>query len=257
MSHPMSYMQYRKPKSSGYRLARYFQYGILIFAVVAILVVAKQLHVDWDRLLFKEISHVRVEGEYRRVDRFEIEQLLSPFLGHSIGRDEMDVIAKLLRDLPWVKNVVIKRSWHDDTLVLILQEREAVAYWGGQALLDNSGTVFRPHLTDNDNLPIFDAAAGREKHLLAFYRQWTDWLAPVGLRIIHLKEDRSRTYTVQLENAPRLILGRHLFERRIKRFVAAYRAGFVDYMHRVACIDLRYLDGFAVRWKKDRRLQSC
>ncbi len=257
MNHSASCMQYRKPKSSRYRLARYLQYGILTFAVVAILVVAKQLDVDWDRLLFKEISQVRVEGEYRRIDRFEIEQLLSPFLGHSVGRDEMDVIAKLLKDLPWVKNVLIQRSWRDDTLVLTIQERKAVAYWGGQALLDKSGAVFRPRLTDNDNLPIFDAAAGREKHLLDFYRQLTDWLAPAGLRIIHLREDRSRTYTVQLEDAPRLILGRHLFKRRIERFLAAYRAGFVDYMHRVACIDLRYLDGFAVRWKKDRGLQSC
>ena len=257
MNYPMSYTQYHESKSLRYRLERYSQYGILIFAVVAILVVAKQLDVDWSRLLFKEVSHVRVEGEYRRVDRFEIEQLLSPFLGHSIGRDEMDVIAKLLRDLPWVKNVLIKRSWRDDTLILTIQEREAVAYWGGQALLDKSGAVFRPRLTDNDNLPILDAVAGREKHLLAFYWQLSDWLAPVGLRVIHLREDQSRTYTVQLENAPRLILGRHLFEQRIKRFVAAYQAGFVDYMHRVVCIDLRYLDGFAVRWKKDQRVQSC
>ena len=102
-----------------------------------------------------------------------------------------------------------------------------------------------------------DAAAGRERHLLDFYRQLTDWLAPINLRIIHLREDQSRTYTLQLENAPRLILGRHLFEPRIKRFIAAYQAGFADYMHHVACVDLRYLDGFAVRWKKDGGSQSC
>ncbi len=257
MNYSMSYVQYREPKSLRYQLARYCQYGILISVLVTILVVAKQLDIDWDRLLFKEIKHVRVEGEYRRVDRFEIEQLLYPFLGHSIGRDEMDVIAKILKDLPWVKNVLIKRSWRDDTLILTIQEREAVAYWGGQALLDKSGEVFRPHLTDNDNLPIFDAAAGREKDLLASYRRLTDWLAPVGLRVIYLREDQSRTYTVQLENAPRLILGRHLFEQRIKRFIAAYQAGFVDHIHRVVCIDLRYLDGFAVRWKKDGGSQAC
>ncbi len=257
MSYSMSYMRYREHQSSRYKLQRYLQYGILIFATVAILVLAKQLDIDWDRLLFKEISSVRLEGEYGRVDHYEIEQLLSSFVDNSISRDDMDVIAKILKDLPWVKNVLIRRSWQDDTLILTIQEREAVAYWGAQALLDKSGEVFRPYLIDNDNLPILDAATGREKDMLAFYQRLTDWLAPVGLRVIHLKEDQSRTYTVQLENAPRLILGRHLLEQRIKRFIAAYQAGFVDYMHRVGCIDLRYLDGFAVRWKKDGGSQSC
>ena len=200
---------------------------------------------------------MRVEGEYGRIDRFEIEQLLSPFLGRSIGRDEINVIAKLLKGLPWVKDVLIKRSWRDDTLVVRIQEREAVAYWGRQALLDSSGVVFRPRLIDNNDLPILDAVAGREKYLLDFYRRLSDWLAPISLRVIRLSEDRSRTYIVELENAPRLILGRHLFEQRIKRFIAAYQAGLVDYVHRVACVDLRYLDGFAVRWKKDEGSQSC
>ncbi len=257
MNHSMSYMQYRKHQSSRYKRQRYLQYGTLIFATIAILVVAKQLDIDWDRLLFKEISSVRLEGEYGRVDHYEIEQHLSDFVGQPISRNDMDSIEKELKDLPWVKDVLIRRSWQDDTLILKIQEREAVAYWGGQALLDKSGVVFRPYLIDNDNLPILDAAAGREKDLLASYRQLTDWLAPVGLRVIHLKEDQSRTYTVQLENAPRLILGRHPFEQRIKRFIAAYQAGFTDYMHRAGCIDLRYLDGFAVRWKKDGGVQSC
>ena len=257
MNHSMSYTQHRKYQSSKYKLQRYLQYGMLIFAIVAVLLLAKQLDIDWNRLLFKEIHHVRVEGEYGRVDHYEIEKLLSRFIGKPISRDEMDVIERVLKDLPWVKNVLVKRSWQDDTLILTIQEREAIAYWGGQALLDNTGAVFRPHLIDNDNLPILDAATGRERDMLALYQQLTDWLAPIGLRVIHLKEDQSRTYTVQLENAPRLILGRHLFEKRIKRFTAAYQAGFVNYMHRVVCIDLRYLDGFAVRWKKDGESQSC
>ena len=257
MNHSMPYTQHREHQPLRYKRQRYLQYGTLIFAMVAILAVAKQLDINWSKLLFKEISSIRMEGEYGRVDHYEIEQQLSDFVDKTISRDDMDVIEKKVKDLPWVKNVLIKRSWQDDTLILRIQEREAVAYWGGQALLDNSGAVFRPYLIDNDNLPILDAATGREKDMLAFYRQLTDWLAPIGLRIIHLREDQSRTYIVQLENAPRLILGRHLFEPRIKRFIAAYQAGFVDYMHRVVCIDLRYLDGFAVRWKKDGMPQSC
>ena len=256
MNHSMSYMQYREP-SARYRLTRCLPFGVLIFSLVATLTMAKQLEIDWSSLLFKEINHVRIEGEYRHIDRFEIEQLLSPFLGISVGRDEMDVIAKILKDLPWVKDVFIKRSWRDDTLLLRIEEREAVAYWGGQALLDRDGEVFKPRLIDNVDLPILDAAAGREKQLIHFYRQLSGWLAPAGLRIIHLGEDRSRAYRVQLENAPRLILGRHLFEQRIKRFIVAYQVAFVDHMHRIACVDLRYLDGFAVRWKEDGGSQSC
>ena len=255
MNHSVSYMQYRSRRSM--KFMRYIPYGILICSIIAILAVAEHLRTDWNGLLFKEINRVRIDGEYRRIDRFEIEQLLSPFLGRSISRAEMDVIEKILKDLPWVKDVLIERSWLDDTLVLTVQEREAVAYWGGQALLDRDAEVFTPRFIDNDDLPILDAALSSESHILDFYNRLSGWLAVVGLRIIHLEEDLSRTYTVQLDDAPRLILGRHLFEKRIKRFIAAYRAGFSDYIHRAACIDLRYLDGFAVRWKEDRGSQSC
>ncbi|MXX98698.1 MAG: FtsQ-type POTRA domain-containing protein [Gammaproteobacteria bacterium] len=257
MNYSISYMQYHTHRSPKHRLLRYLQYGLLLCAIFTILVVAEHLNTDWDRLMFKEINHVRVEGEYKYIDRFEIEQMLSPFLGSSIGRAEIEVIEKILKDLPWVKNVLIERSWLDDTLVLTIQEREAVAYWGGQALLDRNGEIFTPRLIDNNNLPILDAAANREQHVLHFYGRLSDWLAAVGLRIIHLREDPSRSYIVQLENAPRLILGRHLFEQRIARFIAAYRVGLADYMHRIACVDLRYLDGFAVRWKEDGGSQSC
>lgn len=257
MNYPTSYMQYRERKSASYRLMHYLPYSLSAVTVIGILILADQLNINWSRLLFKEIDHIRIEGEYKRIDRFEVEQLLEPFLGSSIDRAEMDAIERILKDLPWIKNVLIKRDWIDDTLVLTIQEREAVAYWGGQALLDTDGEVFTPYLIDNDNLPILDAAVGREKHMLYFYRRLADWLAPIELRIVHLREDQSRSYVVQLENAPRLMLGRHLFERRLKRFAAAYRAGFAGYMNRVACIDLRYLDGFAVRWKEDGGTLSC
>ena len=257
MKQAMSYMQYREPKSLAYQLRCYLPYCFLIGFIITILVVAEYLRIDWNRLLFQEIGHVRIEGEYKRIDRFQIERLLSPFLGSTIKRTQMDAIEKILKELPWIKDVFIKHSWLDGTLVVTIQEREAVAYWGGQALLDRDAEVFVPSLIDHRNLPILDAASGREKHILEFYRQLNEWLIVAGLQIIHVREDRSRAYTVQLDNAPRLILGRHLFEQRIKRFIAAYKAGFANYMHHVACIDLRYLDGFAVRWKKDGVLKSC
>ena len=168
MNYSVSYMQYRERESLKYRLTRYLPFGLLISCLVVISATAMQLEVDLSRLLFKEINHVRIEGEYRHIDRFEIEQLLSPFLGNSVDRDEMDVIAKILKDLPWVKDVLIKRNWRDDTLVLRIEERQAVAYWGGKALLDRDGEIFIPRLIDNADLPILDAEAGREKHLLHF-----------------------------------------------------------------------------------------
>ena len=257
MNYSMSYTQYRERKSLRYRAVHYLPYGFLMVSAIAVLIIADQLRIDWSRLLFNEIKYIRVEGEYKRIDRFEIEQLLSPFIDHSIGRTEMGLIEKTLKDLPWVKHVLIKRSWLDETLVVSLQEREAVAYWGGRALLDTEGEVFRPRLIANDNLPILEAQTNREKEMLHFYNRLTDWLAPIGSRIVYLREDPSRTYTVQLENMPRLILGRHLFEDRINRFVAAYYAGLSDYMHHIACIDLRYLDGFSASWKQNGVSQSC
>ena len=257
MNHSMSYMQYRTHKSLNSRWLHYIPCGVLLCFIIITFATAEYLRIDWNRLLFNEVNHVRIEGKYKYIDRFEIERLLSPFLGGAINKSEMHAIAKMLEELPWVKNVLIKHSWLDNTLILTVQQREAVAYWGKQALLDVDAEVFRPTLIDNEDMPRLDASVGREKQILDFYRQLSEWLHPIGMKIIHIYEDPSRSYTVQLDNASRLILGRHLFEPRIKRFIAAYRAGFADYIHQAGCIDLRYLDGFAVRWKEPGVSLSC
>jgi len=253
----MPYKQYRTHKFLSHQLMNYMPPALLFCFIITILVAAEYLHIDWNRLLFNQVNQILIEGEYKNIDGFEIKQLLLPLRGSTINKSKMDTIAKQLEELPWVKNALIKYNWLDNTLVVILQQRTAVAYWRGQALLDADAEVFVSNLVDNEDMPILDADVGREKHMLDFYRQLSEWLSPVGFQVIHVHEDATRSYTVQLADAPRLILGRHLVEQRIKRFIDAYRAGFVDYIDRVACIDLRYLDGFAVRWKKDGAVQSC
>lgn len=238
----------RQPKPLDNRLAIYFQYVLLTLAIVTIATTAHLANIDWEKLMFGEVEHVRLEGDYRHIDRFEIEQLLSPFIGHHLSKSDLHALEYSLRAMPWIRKVVIQRVW-SDTLVIHLQEREPIAYWGKNALLDANGELFVPHLVGSDNLPVFVAGPGREKYMLAFYRLLQHHLFPLGLKIDAVEEKQSRAYIVKLANTPHLYLGRDHLQERLERFVVAYQGGFDQHIDKVACIDLRYPNGFAVRWR--------
>ena len=100
------------------------------------------------------------------------------------------------------------------------------------------------------DLPVLESIDARGETLLARYRQFSAHLASSGLQIVGLYADRGRSYTVYLKDAPRLILGRHSHGARLDRFLAAYGSDFVRRGEQIAYVDLRYPDGFAVRWKE-------
>lgn len=246
----------RPAKFSNNRLLIWFPYCLLALAVASIGATLRITDIDWQNLMFGKVQHIRLAGDYHHIDRLEIERLLSPFIGQHLSQSDLHALEYSLRAMPWIRKVVIQRVW-SDTLVIHLQEREPVAYWGKNALLDANGELFVPSLVGDDKLPVFEASPGREKQLLVFYRLLQDSLSSVGLQLSALTETSNRAYIVKLKNAPFLHLGRRFMQARLNRFITAYQGGFDQYIEKAACIDLRYPNGFAVRWRNQAGEPSC
>lgn len=234
----------------------WFPYCLLALAIASVGATLRFTDIDWQNLMFGKVQHIRLEGDYHHIDRLAIEQLLSPFIGYHLSQSDLHALEYSLRAMPWIRKVVIQRIW-SDTLVIHLQEREPVAYWGKKALLDANGELFVPSLVGDDKLPVFEAGPGREKQLLAFYRLVQDSLSPLGLQLSAITETPHRAYIIKLKNAPFLHLGRHFMQARLNRFVQAYQGGLAQYIVKAACIDLRYPNGFAVSWHNQTGESSC
>jgi len=218
--------------------------------VAAVVIAAAVARPDWGGFVSGKVGVVHLEGDYRRLDRLRVEKIFERLYELHLFAVDLHAVERAFEDIPWVRHATVRRIW-PATLRVELEEYEAAAHWGRDALLSTDGEIFTPPLPRRRELPLFDAQPGRERAVLAFYRALAPELAAAGARIEALREDGRRSWSVQLAGGPHLTLGRADLPARVRRFIAARRAGFAGFTAG-ACVDLRYADGFALRERGER-----
>jgi cell division protein FtsQ len=134
------------------------------------------------------------------------------------------------------------------TLVIHIDEQRPVAAWGEAELLSAGGERFRPARRPA-GLPRLAGPEGSHGQVLERYRSLQRALAAAGLELAALSLDARRAWQARLAGGAALELGRQDIEARVERFAAAWprlvagRGG-----HAPESVDLRYPNGFAVRW---------
>ena len=89
----------------------------------------------------------------------------------------------------------------------------------------------------------------RTTQVTAYYFDLQRQLSPLGLRIVSLGMDARRAWELTLDNGISLTLGSRDAERQMQRFVRFYPQVMAARASDIAQIDLRYSNGFAVRWR--------
>ena len=228
---------------------------LTVVSVVAIAAAVITVRPDWGNLIFGRLEHISFEGEYRRIDRLELESILAPHLGEKLFGLDLKKLEVQFARLPWIQNVVMKRIW-PSTLVVEIKERKAIARWGKRGLVDEDGDVFFPQDIDYFNLPIFITDIRRNREAMDFYYRLANWLQMPTGEVTYLVENSNHSWIATLKRGITLVIGRHDIEKRVKRFARAYANGLGDIAPHIACVDLRYTDGFSVRWKEKGKV-SC
>ena len=90
---------------------------------------------------------------------------------------------------------------------------------------------------------------GHEMALIRTYQQTRALLEPVGLKLAKLAQDERRAWWLTFDNGLEVYLGREQFERRLRRLIRVYPLILSAQIDRIAVVDMRYVNGFAVRWK--------
>ena len=68
--------------------------------------------------------------------------------------------------------------------------------------------------------------------------------------MVEFKEDARGSWRIKLENGIVLKIGREHQAKRLKRFMVAYDQSLNEVLDKISVVDLRYTNGFAVKWKK-------
>lgn len=195
------------------------------------------------------VRHVEVRGDLQRIEISRLRQQVNEAVKGGFFSIDLEGVRSGLESMPWVYGASLRRIW-PDRLIIEIEEQKPIAQWGETALLNQYGEVFEVQLDSWDRqLPPISGEDGREKQLIKAFIEADDLLHPLGLQLAGLREDARRDQRLFLSNGIELALGRKDRQGRLGRFVVAYRQTLAPFMERISSLDLRYANGFAVRWK--------
>lgn len=198
------------------------------------------------------LRQVRVEGELRNLAKADFHAVAGEYLGRNFFVANLDALHAALAANPWIEQVSVRRWW-PDTVEITLRERIAFGYWGEHEMVDVNGRRFRPTvLRQPGPWPRLAGPDGHEKTLIDAYRETRALFEPLGLKLVKLVQDERRAWWLTFDNGLEVYVGRERFEERLRRLARIYPRVLAGQIDRIAVVDLRYVNGFAVRWKAER-----
>jgi len=216
----------------------------LLYALAAILLIYAVLFLMIHLPLFP-LKHVEVKGDLQHVTYQQVSYIVTrEFKGNFFTLD-LAQVGNGFQKLPWVRNVSLRRQW-PDTLEVTLEEHGVLARWSAGGLVNTRGELFEA--ASSSELPVLSGPEGSAREVAEQYGQFKTALAPLKLKPTSVTMNERRAWQLKLDNGLTLELGRDQAGARLNKFVRVYDATIARMPRQVAYVDLRYPNGFAVRF---------
>ncbi|MEM9209800.1 MAG: FtsQ-type POTRA domain-containing protein, partial [Pseudomonadota bacterium] len=129
----------REPPKRNWR--KFIAPFALVLRVCAALVVIGLTYELSARLLDQPIRAITIDGPFQRVTALQIEEAISPELGHGFLSASLGRIRDRVSALPWIDQASVARRW-PATLAIHVTEQVPAANWGERGLLNTRGELF-------------------------------------------------------------------------------------------------------------------
>jgi cell division protein FtsQ len=214
-----------------------------LYAIATLLVLAA-VAVYVARLPAFSLREVRIGNELKHVTREQVEDVVRREVSGGFFTVNLATTRAAFERLPWVRGVNVRRQW-PARLDVVLEEHVPMARWGGAALVNTHGEVFRAAY--DGELPVFVGPEGTAREIAIQYRYFQRSLGTIGQTPVQVQVNPRRAWQVKLQSGLALELGRENIEARLARFVALHEGTIGRLGRRIDYVDLRYANGFAVR----------
>ena len=198
------------------------------------------------------IQRLRLTAEYERVSAEQVRAAVAPQLGRGFFALDLAEVRQAVAALPWVEQVEVRKRW-PDLIEVTLREHRPYARWGAERLLSDRGLLFSAEGQELlQGLPELDGPDGRVADVVALHSRAQKIFAGTGLSVRGLRLSARGSWSLTLSNDARVVVGRAEPEPRLQRLVRVLPQLMAGEARGFERIDLRYTNGFAVRWAEAR-----
>jgi cell division protein FtsQ len=220
--------------------------GAVLVGAVTLLAWAAARLADPDVL---PVKYVEVSGDLHHVAPAQIRDRVTAVLRGNFFTANTGTIRRELTAVSWVYSARVSRVW-PDTLSVVIVEQQPVARWGEDAMVNLAGEVFHAPMGDAEKaLPVLRGPADDVLAVVQHYETAVAGLRRLNVGIRDLSLDERHAWRVELSNGVTLVLGRQEYDKRLERFSELYKQVMDQHADRVGLVDLRYSNGFAIRWR--------
>ena len=161
----------------------------------------------------------------------------------------MGEVRKIALGVAWVDEVSVRKVWPGKLHVQV-RERQAAARWHAGGLVDIDGAWFHPGGGKGlERLPVLRGPDGTSVEMLKRLRVLSAILAPVGQDVVRLELNRASGWQIELAGGLTLVAGHDFPDSALNKIAQALPSMLGDRFADAENIDLRYANGFAVRFK--------
>jgi cell division protein FtsQ len=196
------------------------------------------------------LTRLVLEAEHERVFADQIRSAIADEVQAGFFAIDLARVRAAVEAQPWVRSAEVRKVW-PDTLEISLVEHRAFARWGSERLLSDRGMVFRvPGVELMEGLPQLDGPDARRREVVRHYNELGERLRGTGLSIAALRLSPRGSWSLRTSDGGEWELGRGDPLPRAERFVRALPAVLAARPGEIARADLRYANGFAIRWRE-------
>jgi cell division protein FtsQ len=225
----------------------------------AVVLMALAIAIAWlMRQPLFNLSAIRVLGDVSHNNTVNLRANVMPRLAGNFFTIDLARTRAVFESVPWVRKAVVQRQF-PDRLKVLLQEHQAVAYWGAEGdsrLVNSFGEVFEANQgeVESQDLPQLSGPQGEAAAVLQAYQTLAPLFQQLDATLQRLDQTGQGGWRARLESGAVIELGGGSLEEitaRVRRFVATLTQASSAYGGEsgrgIESADLRYGNGYALR----------
>ncbi|MGA9342703.1 MAG: cell division protein FtsQ/DivIB [Rhodanobacteraceae bacterium] len=194
------------------------------------------------------VKKIDVRAPFDHVSAEQIRAAVRTELGAGFFAVDLDQVCGAVLRLPWVERVEARKRW-PDVIELTVYEQQPYARWGADRLVNRHGKLFQvPGSPPLQGLPQLSGPDARLHEVLAFYAHELPLFSATGLTLDSVALSGRGSWSLTLATGATVEVGRENVEQRLERFLSVWPRIAAGHDGAPAYIDLRYENGFALRW---------